>query len=67
MYFDQMTMEQSDVAMLASNDTKYQLSDNLRMLVISNLSFFDAGLFTLNATNEAGTGSATLELIVHGK
>ena len=60
------SMETSDVATLASNSSKYLLSDDLRTLTISNLSFSDAGYFTLNATNEAGMGSATLELIIHG-
>ena len=66
-YVDQITMEQFDIAALASNDTKYQLSEDLRTLTISDLNFFDAGLFIFNATNEAGTGSAILQLMVHGK
>ena len=66
-YVDQITMEQLDIAALASNDSKYQLSEDLRTFTISDLSFFDAGRFTFNATNEAGTGSATLQLVVHGE
>ena len=46
---------------------RFQLSQDRRSLTISNLSFFDAGYITLNASNEAGTGSATLQLIVHGR
>ena len=66
-YVDLITMEQFDITSLGSNNTKYQLSEDLRMLTISDLNFFDAGLFTFNATNEAGTNSTTLQLVVHGK
>ena len=55
-----------DVAALVMMDSRFQLSADLRSLTISNLSFFDAGSITVNATNEAGTGSGTLQLIIHG-
>lgn len=59
--------EQEDVAILASNSTKYTLSSNLRSLTITNLNFSDAGYFNLTASNEAGVGIGRLQLIIHGK
>lgn len=56
-----------DVLTLASNNSRYELSDDRRTLTIIDVSFSDAGTFTLVATNEAGIGSTSLELIVHGK
>ena len=58
-------MDVQDLVM--EDSSKYQLSDNLRTLTIFNLSFFDAGSITLTASNEAGTVSSTLQLIVHGQ
>ena len=57
-----------DVSALATtNSSKYQLSSDLRTLTIFNLDFFDAGNFTLRATNVAGMATGLVELIVHGK
>ena len=64
---DQGSMETIDVLMFASNSSRYELSDDRRTLTIYDVNLFDAGIFTLSATNEAGMGSASLELVIHGK
>ena len=62
-----MNSTEMDVLTLAMNSSKYSLSADRRSLIIYDVDFFDAGYFTVNATNEAGTGTATQELIVHGE
>lgn len=54
-------------ALVVNNSDKYSFSDDLRTLTIFNLSLSDGGFFTLSATNEAGTSSATQELVIHGE
>lgn len=52
---------------IADTFNQYEFSDDLVTLTLFNLSFFDAGFFTLRAANEAGMHSATLELVIHGE
>lgn len=62
-----MNSTKMDVLALAMNSSKYNLSADRRSLVVYDVDFFDAGYFTVNATNEAGIGTATQEFVVHGE
>ena len=66
-YTNLTSMVVLDVEDLVSNGSKYELSLDRQTLTIYNISLFDAGLFTLSATNEVAMHNATLNFIVHGK
>ena len=46
---------------------RYNFSDDLQMLTISDVQVSDEGEFTLGASNPAGFDSATTDLTVYGK
>lgn len=57
----------SQVIHTSFNDTKFDFTDDLLRVTITKLSLFDAGHFTMTATNEAGTHNASVQLIIHGE
>lgn len=61
------SLESVDITLLVSNDSNLSFSEGLTTLTILDVSFFDAGLYTLSASNEAGTHNNTIELVVHGE
>ena len=48
-------------------NSRYNFSDDLLSLTITNLQEADEGNYTLRATNDAGNSSATYNLAVYGK
>ena len=56
-----------DLDTFFNDSDKFALSDDLTSLTVFNVSLFDAGMFTLSASNEAGTHNATIQLSVHGE
>ncbi len=65
-YFIDATMEQVDLRELADNNSKYIFDESYETLTINNLSYFDAGIVILSASNEAGIKNASLNLTIHG-
>ena len=61
------SLETVNTTMLDSDDSRISFSGDLTTLTILDVNFFDAGLYTLSATNEAGTHNNTIELVVHGE
>ena len=48
-------------------NSRYNFSDDLLSLTITNLQEVDEGNYTLMATNDAGNNSATYNIAVYGK
>lgn len=61
------TTDNTSTNVSSLSSSRFQLSTDRRLLTILGINFFDAGFFTLTATNEAGAGNGTLELVIHGK
>ena len=49
---------------ITSDNQRFNFSEDMFSLVITNLSLFDEGTYTVNATNIIGTGSAGVFLDV---
>ena len=48
------------------NEERVQFEDDLLNITIYNITKDDAGIYNITATNRAGTGYASIELIVEG-
>ena len=48
------------------SDPRYSFSNDLMNLTIRSLQHMDEGLYTLTATNEAGTNSSSVNLQIEG-
>ena len=49
------------------SDPRYSFSDDLMNLEIRGLQHMDEGVYTLTATNEAGTNSSSINLQIEGR
>lgn len=50
-----------------NSNSRYNFSSDRRTLTINNALLADQGIYTLNASNEIGHKSESIELIVDGK
>ena len=66
-HFTNLLKQTVDLLANNSRDPRHTFSDDLRSLMIKNVSLNDRGNYTLTATNEAGIRSSTVYLEVHGK
>ena len=63
----QFTFLGRDVDITESSSGHYQLSDDRRSLTINQLTIQQGGLYTMFATNEAGTRSNQITVLIESK